>query len=562
MPQFTQGVLPGGLPVGLIVVIVALLWLFQGIVEAHGHLQIIVPVGRQPPQEEDERQSEEADAPAEDIARGGCILIVRGVELHATKVTIPTEAAFARPMRVRSVMLLVVACFCSALLGVWVGTTVVQGGGSAGAGQSPTREELRLRSFASSSPTSFTTAAETVTPAVVSVTSYHRRALTAALDGDRLTTGSAVIISPDGYVATNNHVVEGARRIRVTLEDRREYDARVIGVDESTDLALLKIEASELPTLMFGNSDSLRVGEWVLAVGNPFSLNSTVTSGIVSAKGRSIDVLEPDDRIESFIQTDAAVNPGNSGGALVNTAGELIGINTAIITNSGRHEGYAFAIPGNLARRVLNDLRDYGEVKRAVLGVWIQGLNDAQAKRLGLPDAHGALVTDLTPGGPAARSGLEIGDVLTAINQVDINSSPELQEQLSRYRPGQRVRLTYLRNRRTRQLTVLLRDKTNRPVHLASEQSDDLLHRLGFEVRGLTPTERERFPDAGVRVISIFRDSPIEATNMEAGFFITAVDDRPTPGLREFLRALAEPAGIRFTGFYEQYPGRYDYALE
>ncbi|NJB85587.1 Do/DeqQ family serine protease [Lewinella marina] len=465
-------------------------------------------------------------------------------------------------MSLRTIVVFSLACFASAVLGVAAGRWFIPGLPAEEMPVNPSREDLRLRTFASSAPTSFITAAERVTPAVVSVRSYMREGLLSGAGGNSVTTGSAVIISPDGLVATNNHVIEGARRIRITLQDRREFNARVVGVDESTDLALLKINATDLPTAHFGNSDSLRVGEWVLAVGNPYSLNSTVTTGIVSAKGRSIDVLRPDDRIESFIQTDAAVNPGNSGGALVNTAGELIGINTAIITNSGRHEGYAFAIPGNLARRVLNDLRDYGEVQRAVLGVWIQGINDAQAKQLRLPAASGALITDLTPNGPAARAGLQMGDVMTAINGVAINSSPEMQEQLSRYRPGQRVQVTFIRDGESRSKTVLLTDKTNRPGTLVSERTDDRLHLLGFELRDLSADEWQRFPGGGVRVVSIFRDSPIAATHMNAGFVITQVDNVPVASLDELLRRIRHVDAPLFGGFYEGYEGEYFYRPE
>lgn len=416
----------------------------------------------------------------------------------------------------------------------------------------PRLEDLRLKRFTSSAPTDFTNAAERVTPAVVFVRSYHHsRHLLPNVEST--TTGSAVIISSEGLIATNNHVIEGAHRIRITLEDRREYDAKVLGVDQSTDLALLKINAYDLPYLQFGNSDSLRVGEWVLAVGNPFNLKSTVTAGIVSAKGRSIDVLESEDRIESFIQTDAAVNPGNSGGALVNTQGELIGINTAIITNSGRHEGYAFAIPGNLAGRVLNDLRDFGEVKRAVLGVYIQGINDAQAKRLRLPAARGAIITDLIDGGPAGDAGLRKGDVLTSINGVVIDSSPELQEQMSRYRPGQRIVIDFIRNRRPRQVNILLRDKANRTRMLVSENSDDLLHHLGFEVQGLRA--------GGVEVISVFRNSLIERTNMNPGFRISHVNGKRVTDLNSFLSYLISGEDLRFRGTYEGYAGEYFYEL-
>jgi len=465
-------------------------------------------------------------------------------------------------MSVRTVAVLLIGCFLSALLGGGVVYYLLQFPEGSPVAVNPDREDLRLRTFASSAPTSFIDAAESATPAVVSVRNYLTSALPDGIARESIA-GSAVLISADGYLVTNNHVIEGAHRVRVTLGDRREYDAEVVGVDEPTDLALLKIRATGLPSLSFGNSDSLRVGEWVLAVGNPFGLKSTVTAGIVSAKGRSIDVLETDDRIESFIQSDAAVNPGNSGGALINTAGELIGINTAIITNSGRHEGFAFAVPGNLARRVINDLRDYGEVKRAVLGVWIQGINDAQAKQLKLPSTRGALITNLTPGGPAMVSGLELGDVLTAINNVGINSSAEMQEQLSRYRPGQRIRVTYIRNSRERRLTVLLRDKRNRPSRrLVSERADDIMHRLGFEARSLTPSELLLHPRGGVKVISVFRDSPVEATNMNTGFIVTAVNDQPLYNIQHFVDLLnKEPYDLLFRGVYDGYDGEYFYQL-
>ena len=467
-------------------------------------------------------------------------------------------------MSLSRIAVLLLACFGSALLGVGVALQVfAPGGGAAGgnfAGNSWNAPAVQLLDR----PADFSGAAMQVTPAVVAVRTYLRPALTQTDQGPPLRKGSAVIISSDGYLATNNHVVEGAGEVRVTLPDRREYLARVVGTDASSDLALLKVATlADLPAVRFGDSDSLRVGEWVLAVGNPFGLTSTVTTGIVSAKGRSIDVLEAEDRIESFIQTDAAVNSGNSGGALVNTAGELIGINTAIITNSGRHEGYAFAIPGNLARRVLDDLRDYGEVQRAVLGVWVQGLNDAQARRLGLRDARGALVTDLTPGGPAARSGMAVGDVLRALNGVAVNSRAELQEQLSRYRPGQRIRLTYLRHRQPHRLTVLLRDKDNRPGGtLVSEDSDDRLHQLGFEVRGLTPTEQATTPDAGVHVMAIFRDTPVADSGLRPGFHITGVNGVPTPSLRAFLSVISQDGPLLLRGTYAASGQEYYYRIQ
>ena len=224
------------------------------------------------------------------------------------------------------------------------------------------------RKFLSSSPTNFIKAAEAVTPAVVNIKTSSEDYGFWSSSSYGGSSGSGVIISPDGYIVTNNHVIEDGRKIEVTLNNKRKYDAKLLGIDNSTDLALLKINAKQLAYLPFGNSDSIRVGEWVLAVGNPFNLASTVTAGIVSAKGRSIDILEDNYRVESFIQTDAAVNPGNSGGALVNTNGELVGINTAIITRSGRYEGYSFAIPANLARKVISDIKDFGVVQRAIIG--------------------------------------------------------------------------------------------------------------------------------------------------------------------------------------------------
>ena len=471
----------------------------------------------------------------------------------------PRPRTFSARMTLKSGWTLILVAFFSALLGVVAGRYLVNPAGEASLLKA--QDELRLRTFASSAPTDFIAASEQVIPAVVSVRAYTAEGLDSGLGAGAVTSGSAVIISANGYIATNHHVVEGAKRIRVTLQDRREYNATLIGVDESTDLALLKVEAEGLAAATFGNSDSLRVGEWVLAVGNPYSLNSTVTTGIVSAKGRSIDVLQTDDRIESFIQTDAAVNPGNSGGALVNTAGELIGINTAIITNSGRHEGYAFAIPGNLARRVLNDLRDYGEVKRAVMGAWIQGINDAQAKLLRLPSTRGAVITELTPEGSAARSGLELGDVLVAINGVPINSSPEMQEQLSRYRPGEKVRVTYIRNGRTRKRNVLLRDKSNQPGLLVSERSEDLLARLGAGVRGLTYEEYAQFPAGGVRIIAIDPRGPIGRMNVQSGFIVTGLNGRPVSNVEQFLLELSSRDTYLIKGRYAPDGGEYYYQV-
>lgn len=363
-------------------------------------------------------------------------------------------------MKSNQYLILLLCCICSAGLAIFAERLFF----APASAHTITAENTGLdyQTYSTSLPTSFTKAAREVTPAVVFLRAYPASVSRLEPSVRHTTTGSGVIIDPDGLIATNKHVIEGSVRIRVMLEDKREYDARVVGIDEATDLALLWVDTEvPLPSLPFGDSDSLLIGEWVLAVGNPFSLNSTVTAGIVSGKGRSIDVLEPEDRIESFIQTDAAINPGNSGGALVNAAGELVGINTAILSNSGRDEGFAFAIPGNLARRVLTDLRDYGEVRRAVLGAYVQSVNAAQAELLKMKVAKGVLLTGIRANSPALRAGLSVDDVITEINGNSINSPAELQEQLSRYRPGDRVRVRYVRDGRILSVAVLLRDKAN-----------------------------------------------------------------------------------------------------
>ncbi|OAV45397.1 hypothetical protein A3850_013240 [Lewinella sp. 4G2] len=268
-------------------------------------------------------------------------------------------------------------------------------------------------------------------------------------------------------------MIDGSERIRVTLYDRRELWAEVIGSDLDTDLALLKVEADELlASAVFGDSDSLQIGDWLLAIGNPFGLRSTVTAGILSARGRSIDALRGEARIESFLQTDAAVNPGSSGGALVNDRGELIGINTAILSESGRHEGFNFAIPGNLAKRVLSDLKNYGEVRRATLGVYVQTVNDAQARTAGMQRAKGVILKRLIAGEAAMRSGLEVGDILLSIDGISVQSAQQMQEVLSRYEPGASVRLAYWRAKRNRSVRVTLGG--NEPAQRAKLVGDDM----------------------------------------------------------------------------------------
>lgn len=290
-------------------------------------------------------------------------------------------------------------------------------------------------------PADFVAITRTVTDAVVNITAYSE-------EGMPISNGSGVIYSRDGYIITNHHVVEEGYRYEVTLFDKRRLPARVLGSDRTTDLALIKVDEYGLHPIRLGDSDEVEVGEWVLAIGNPFNLTSTVTAGIVSAKGRHLNIIDDTYSIESFIQTDAVVNPGNSGGALVNTQGALVGINTAILSESGRYEGYSFAIPVNLVAKVVDDLRVYGFVQRAILGVSIRELNNRLAHDLRLPSIEGVLVSEVNAGGSAARAGLLPGDVIISINNVPTSTVPELQELIARYRPGNRISLEFYREGR------------------------------------------------------------------------------------------------------------------
>ncbi len=421
------------------------------------------------------------------------------------------------------------------------------------------------RTFLSSSPTDFIAASEKVTPAVVNIKSVENANYSWWGGGSfSASSGSGVIISPDGYVVTNNHVIEDGAKYEITLNDRREFTAKLVASDPSTDLALLKVEGKNLPYLVFGNSDSLRVGEWVLAVGNPFNLESTVTAGIVSAKGRSIDILEGDYTIESFIQTDAAVNPGNSGGALVNTNGELVGINTAIITRSGKYEGYSFAIPATLVQKVIRDLRDYGEVQRGLLGIGIGPVNDKIAKELKLPSVEGVYITKVTIGSGAEDGGLIAGDVIVGINSAKIRTIPELQEQVGRLHPGSTIQVDYIRNGKRYNTTVTLMDKDQTTRIVVHGNDDELLRDLGLDLRELTAVERRRLRVSGVYVAGIQSGSTVEHTKMDPGYIITKVGDARISSVQEVINELKKKKGreIYLEGFYENYPGEYYYTFE
>ena len=352
--------------------------------------------------------------------------------------------------------------------------------------------------------------------------------------------GSGVIISEDGYVVTNNHVVDGATKLRVKLNDGRTFDGKLIGTDSATDLALVKIDAKDLPTLPFGSSDALRLGEWVLAIGSPFDLQSTITAGIVSAKARQLGAIPNDFRIESFIQTDAAVNPGNSGGALVNTHGELVGINTLIKSQTGSYVGYSFAIPESIVRKVVVDLKEYGVVQRAMLGIQFrvvdQDFLDTEGKELGIKDLGGAYVASVTEGGSASEAGIRKGDVILDIDGVKITEPSTLQEQIAKRRPNDKVKLSVKRDGHVKQIEVTLRNKAGK-TELMTKEDVDVVDALGgkFADAGAKLC-RELDIRGGVQVVGIKADGILARARVKQGFVITHINDRPVYSLQDLQR--------------------------
>ena len=352
--------------------------------------------------------------------------------------------------------------------------------------------------------------------------------------------GSGVIISEDGYIVTNNHVVDGASKLKVKLNDGRSFDAKLIGKDSATDLALLKIEAKELPTLAFGSSDALRLGEWVLAIGSPFDLQSTITAGIVSAKARQLGVIPNDFRIEAFIQTDAAVNPGNSGGALVNTHGELVGINTLIKSQTGSYVGYSFAIPESIVKKVVMDLKEFGVVQRALLGIQFrvvdQDFLDEEGKELGIKELGGAYVAGVVEGGSASEAGIRKGDVILDIDGVKVTDPSTLQEQVAKRRPNDTVKLSVKRDGKVKQFDVTLRNKAGK-TELVTKEDVDVVEALGgkFADAGAKLC-RELDIKGGVQVVGIKADGILARARVKQGFVITHINDRPVYSLGDMQR--------------------------
>jgi len=428
----------------------------------------------------------------------------------------------------------------------------------------------------------FTQAAAAVTPAVV----YIRTTYTSTQSNDeqdqlqqmfgqmfgqrgqrmqqapQMASGSGVIISPDGYIVTNNHVVEKADKIDITTNDHRHFKAKVIGTDPNTDLALIKIDATNLPIVKLGNSDDARVGEWVLAVGNPFNLTSTVTAGIVSAKGRGIGIIGTQDDeqqqnpfaptrrqqnppqarkgIESFIQTDAAINPGNSGGALVNTKGELIGINSAIASHTGSYEGYGFAIPINLAKKVLNDIKEYGSVKRGMVGVQFHELSQDAADELKIDRNTGLYVDDVVAGSGAEQAGIKKGDIITKVAGANAYSSSDLEEPVGRLQPGDKINLTVLRDGSEKSLSVTLKaDVPAEHVAAAPKSAEELYNKLGASFAPLTQAQKAKLRvNGGVMVTQVRRGGMFADFDMPVGSVITGINNQPINSVGDIDKAI------------------------
>ncbi len=373
---------------------------------------------------------------------------------------------------------------------------------------------------------------------------------------------SGVIIDGNGYIVTNNHVVAGADDIEVSLYDNEVYKAKVIGTDPSTDLAILQISKKGLEALPFANSDNVEVGEWVLAIGNPFDLNSTVTAGIVSAKGRNINIINDKSAIEAFIQTDAAINPGNSGGALVNLKGELVGINTAIASPTGSYSGYGFAIPSNIVSKVVRDIMKYGMVQRAYLGVLIHGIDGDFAKEKNLDVNEGAYVDSVMAKSSASEAGIKIGDVITGIDSVNVIKTADLLEQIGRHHPGDKVNVRVDRKGKELNFAVTLANiKGEKKV--AMKESQDVLDLLGATFQTLDKAKAKKLGiDGGVVVKEIHNGALKSQTSIDEGFIITDVNHKKVTSLEELKSDLKDyKGGVILGGIYENYPGEMYYAF-
>ena len=412
-------------------------------------------------------------------------------------------------------------------------TTMVQGQGDA--------PQFRTVSLANNDYPDFTYAAETCVDAVVYVKVSSTQTIQQAPGSifdfffgfpqqgvpqqrERTGSGSGVIITQDGYIVTNNHVIEGATKIEITLNSNQTYPATLIGTDPATDVALLKIDATGLPFIPFADSDKLRLGEWVIAIGSPYDLRSTITAGIVSAKGRSMPNYTGEFKIESFIQTDAAVNPGNSGGALVDKAGNLVGINTAIISQTGSYTGYSFAVPSNIVKKIVYDLMDFGSVKRAVLGITMQPIDDKIASDLKLSSLNGVYIVEVSKSGAADIAGLKAGDVLVAIDSINITTPSSVQEAVSRFSPGDKAEITVIRAGKELKVDVIFKGTAQEN---GAKTGDGAVAFYGSSIKEASKETLDRMGlKSGVEIVEVGPGKLMDAGVTE-GFIILYVNDQP-----------------------------------
>jgi Do/DeqQ family serine protease len=378
----------------------------------------------------------------------------------------------------------------------------------------------------------------------------------------RIGSGSGVIINEKGYIVTNNHVIDNAQELEVTLHNNETYKATVIGTDPTTDLALIQIKADKLKTMSLVNSDDVEIGEWVLAIGNPFSLTSTVTAGIVSAKARNININKEQFAVESFIQTDAAINPGNSGGALVNLEGNLIGINTAIASQTGSYSGYGFAVPSNIVTKVVEDLLKYGTVQRGMLGVSIRTMDGSMAKEKHMDFVKGVWVESVGENSAAEKAGMKSGDIIVKVEDVKVTTSPRLQEIIAQHRPGDKLNVVVNRKGKEIDLEVIL-ENANGTTEITKKVHKEVLNFLGADFETVDKAIAKKLKiDGGVKVINLYAGKLRQQTQMRTGFIITHINGKKVMEVEDLVSILQnKKGGVMLEGIYEDMPGTQYYAF-
>ncbi len=379
-----------------------------------------------------------------------------------------------------------------------------------------------------------------------------------------MASGSGVIISNDGYIVTNNHVVDGADELTVTLSNHKSFKAKVVGADPASDLAVVKIDAQGLPFLLYGNSDDVKIGQWVLAVGYPLTLETTVTAGIISAKGRTLDInrRQSQSPIESFIQTDAAVNPGNSGGPLINTDGQLVGINSAIASPTGSYAGYSFTIPVNIVKKVVNDIMKFGTTQRAFLGISYprDDMSDDQKKENGIKDGEGVYVLDVTADGAAAHAGIQKGDVIIKLNGFPVTTGAEMVGQIATYSPGDKINVTYKRDGKEATIAIVLRNNAGTTAVIRSS----ILDKLGADLQTLTKKDATSLDlKGGVVVKSVTEGGLMDKSRIQEGFIILKANGEEVKTVEDFQKAVEKASGgtVKLEGVFPGYEGVYTYPL-